>query len=149
MKVRTPSPRAEKIDHHDVTGIRLRRLSHPPNDPELTLTVYGERINRKRSELVEAYDLAGRAAQKEMAADQRLRAAKGVSDQRLSHAWIAFLRYRRCSRLASAPHAFRRVRFAWLPERNNGPWPAHCPERVELCPNPDEGKWDLSGALLD
>lgn len=61
------------------------------DDPDLTLVVFGERLKRKRSELISAYDLEGlpddviiRAAQKEMAADQRLREAKEVADQRLA-----------------------------------------------------------------
>lgn len=61
------------------------------DDQELTLTVYGERLKRKRSELIEAYQLEGlsdehiiRVAQKEIAADQRLREAKEAADQRLA-----------------------------------------------------------------
>ena len=49
------------------------------DDPELSLTVFGNRLKRKRSELIEVYDLGGldddriiTVAQKEMAADQRL-----------------------------------------------------------------------------
>ena len=59
-------------------------------DPELTLTVFGNRLKRKRSELISAYDLEGldddriiKVAQKEIAADQRLAEAKEAVDQRL------------------------------------------------------------------
>lgn len=58
-------------------------VSEPGTDPELTLTVFGNRLKRKRSELVEKYDLAGldderiiKLAQKELAADQRLAEAR-------------------------------------------------------------------------
>jgi len=57
----------------------------------LTLVVYGNRLKKKRSELIEAYDLDGldderiiKVAQKELAADQRLREAKDAADQRLT-----------------------------------------------------------------
>jgi hypothetical protein len=56
----------------------------------LTLVVFGERVRKKRSDLVKMYDLGGldderiiKVAQKEMAADQRLREAKEQADQRL------------------------------------------------------------------
>ena len=70
---------------------KLRWPGHPrpfclrgaPDNPELTLTVFGNRLKRKRSELIAAYDLAGldderiiSVAQKEMAADQRPAEAK-------------------------------------------------------------------------
>lgn len=61
----------------------------PQEDPELELLVYGQRIRKKRSDLVKDYDLEGlddahiiRTAQKEMAADQRLAAAKEAEHQR-------------------------------------------------------------------
>jgi hypothetical protein len=56
----------------------------------LTLVVFGDRVKKRRSELVAAYDLGGldderiiKVAQKEMAADQRLRESKEIADQRL------------------------------------------------------------------
>jgi hypothetical protein len=56
------------------------------DDPELELLVYGNRIKRKRSELIEAYQLEGlendriiKVAQKEKAADQRLAEATEMS----------------------------------------------------------------------
>ena len=70
---------------------RHRRPGHPglsaegegDEDSELTLTVFGNRLKRKRSELVEAYNLEGlpdhaivSIAQKQMAADQRLARVK-------------------------------------------------------------------------
>jgi hypothetical protein len=61
----------------------------PEDDPELDLLVFGKRLKRKRSELIEAFDLGGlpderiiKLAQKEMAADQRLAEAKEVANQR-------------------------------------------------------------------
>ena len=63
----------------------------PEDDPELDLLVFGKRLKRKRSELVEAFDLGHlpderiiKLAQKEMAADQRLAEAKEVANQRPS-----------------------------------------------------------------
>jgi hypothetical protein len=60
-------------------------------DPELELLVFGNRHNIKRSELIQRYDLEGldnagiiNAAQKHMAADQRLAEAKQAADQRLT-----------------------------------------------------------------
>jgi hypothetical protein len=59
------------------------------DDPELDLLVFGKRLKRKRSELIEAFDLGHlpderiiKLAQKEMAADQRLAEAKEVANQR-------------------------------------------------------------------
>ena len=59
-------------------------------DRELTLTVFGNRLKRKRSELVEAYNLGGlpdhaivTIAQKQMAADQRL--ARIRNERRKTH----------------------------------------------------------------
>jgi hypothetical protein len=56
------------------------------DDPELDFLVFGKRIKRKRSELIEAYDLDGldddriiKVAQKEKAADQRLAEAIEMS----------------------------------------------------------------------
>jgi hypothetical protein len=64
-------------------------LSASEDDPELELLVYGDVVKAKRSELVKAYQLDGlpdaaiiSIAQKHKAADQRLREAKDVSDQR-------------------------------------------------------------------
>jgi hypothetical protein len=61
------------------------------DDPELELLVFGNRHKLKRSELVKTYDLGGLSderiisvAQKEMAADQRLREAKEAADQQRS-----------------------------------------------------------------
>jgi hypothetical protein len=60
-------------------------------DPELELLVFGNRHKIKRSELIQRYDLEGldnvgiiNAAQKHMAADQRLAEAKQAADQRLT-----------------------------------------------------------------
>ena len=36
-----------------------RQVSDAGDDPELELLVFGNRLKRKRSELVELYDLAG------------------------------------------------------------------------------------------
>jgi hypothetical protein len=67
----------------------------PADDPELELLVFGKRLKRKRSELIEAYDLEGidddriiKVAQKEMAADQRLAEAREAADQRLRNAGV-------------------------------------------------------------
>jgi hypothetical protein len=60
----------------------------PEDDPELDLLVFGKRLKRKRSELIEAFDLGGLPDEriiklaKEMAADQRLAEAKEVANQR-------------------------------------------------------------------
>lgn len=63
------------------------RDSGADDDPELTLVVFGNRLKKKRFELIAAHDLDGLpddviipAAQKEMAADQRLREAKEAAD---------------------------------------------------------------------
>jgi len=68
-----------------------RTESEPEDDPELELLVFGNRHKHKRSELIQMYDLVGLSdqhiisvAQKQMAADQRLREAKEVADQRLT-----------------------------------------------------------------
>ena len=60
------------------------------NDPEMELLVYGNRLKRKRSELFSDFKLEGysderiiRIAQREMAADERLREAKEAVHQRL------------------------------------------------------------------
>ena len=70
-----------------------RQVSDAGDDPELELLVFGNRLKRKRSELIELYDLDGfddqriiKVAQKEIAADQRLREAKEAADQRLTEA---------------------------------------------------------------
>jgi hypothetical protein len=74
-------------------SLAARLAAAPPESPqrlqttpELELLVYAKRIKRKRSELVEAYDLGGlendriiKVAQKEKAADQRLAEATEMS----------------------------------------------------------------------
>ena len=131
MKVQTPSARAEEVDHHDVPAEGPASpglsVSEPKDDPELELLVFGARHKIKRSELVKTYDLGSlpdehiiKVAQKEMAADQRLREAKEAADQRLSRCPDQpLLRPRRgCRSLASVlPLTLRQVRFGWLPER--------------------------------
>jgi hypothetical protein len=67
--------------------------SQPEDNPESELLIFGNRLKRKRSELVKNFDLEGLSderiisvAQKEMAADQRLREAKDAADQRAAEA---------------------------------------------------------------
>jgi hypothetical protein len=81
-------PEPEESDDTVIAAAEAKKAQD--DDPELELLVYGNVIRRKRSELIEAYDLDGfdngriiNIAQKQMAADQRLAEAKEAADQRL------------------------------------------------------------------
>lgn len=61
----------------------------PAHDPDLELCVFEKRLKHKRFKLIEAFDLGGlpecriiKLVQKELAADQRLVAAKEAEHQR-------------------------------------------------------------------